>query len=833
MRPVLLAVLLMLPAAAAVDPIPAGTPFGTVYVRVVDCGNGNPVVGASVNLDNPTHRASGLTNATGIATLGVFDWFYNYYITASGYSISAGTRRFSLGEVFQACLNAEVAGFWRITATVQMWQGDVHAGGSGWALIRLRNFEPGVFNITEFQIWVSGYEGPAIVYPTPSGIILGKILDTAVNMTLIPKPDIPVGRLKADLRLKAVFRSDDGRVIGPLTIITDLDYVNILPYRTFRIRVLDNWATNPVAGATILLESTLPGVQASYTVQTDEDGFATIRRMQDMVYRLRVFYPSPYSEEVLMVRQSFPILVDLARTGFITTTLFEAHVRVSDLASRPLDAEVRLGSIARTAANGEVVFKNVPKGSYEVKCFWKGVEVCSERMTVDEPLVLRSPGGKLDVQADVGDLVLRLRKQGDKPLTKSVKLSITPFDETRETADIAVFSRLPRGEYTITVKTHNWVKQAEAEAGTYRFSIPRQHGEHTITVEVFDAVLRTVTEDGKQSPLTKILVDGMSVEGVSGVFTIEDITPGVYVVEALWLDHKVLDGRVELSPASAPVLTARIRDVQVRFVGVDGSSVPRGLAFLRVGGLNQTRDVQNGSVVFEQVPAGSHALTVFFDGSKVFEGRVETASPQNIVVETGMVLIVFRDQQGKPVKDLRVEVEGVGWAVVDDEGTVLLGPKPIGSYRFTATFKGLPAASGTASAGRATTITLPLHTLEVEVFDELDNQLQATIELLRQDVLVNRLEGSSASFSNLPPGAYTVRVSLGSKQVERSVVVQSDTSLKVIMPVALRLDGQTLSLFELTVFITPAALAAAAALTAFVVRKALLKRKGKRLKGRV
>ncbi|MEM3093897.1 MAG: hypothetical protein QXK46_03950, partial [Candidatus Caldarchaeum sp.] len=613
----------------------------------------------------------------------------------------------------------------------------------------------------------------------------------------------------------------------------DLDYVNILPYRTFRIRVLDNWATNPVAGATILLESTLPGVQASYTVQTDEDGFATIRRMQDMVYRLRVFYPSPYSEEVLMVRQSFPILVDLARTGFITTTLFEAHVRVSDLASRPLDAEVRLGSIARTAANGEVVFKNVPKGSYEVKCFWKGVEVCSERMTVDEPLVLRSPGGKLDVQADVGDLVLRLRKHGDKPLTKSVKLSITPFDETRETADVAVFSRLPRGEYTITVKTHNWVKQAEAEAGTYRFSIPRQHGEHTITVEVFDAVLRTVTEDGKQSPLTKILVDGTSVEGVSGVFTIEDITPGVYVVEALWLDHKVLDGRVELSPASAPVLTARIRDVQVRFVGVDGSSVPRGLAFLRVGGLNQTREVQNGSVVFEQVPAGSHALTVFFDGSKVFEGRVETASPQNIVVETGMVLIVFRDQQGKPVKDLRVEVEGVGWAVVDDEGTVLLGPKPIGSYRFTATFKGLPAASGTASAGRATTITLPLHTLEVEVFDELDNQLQATIELLRQDVLVNRLEGSSASFSNLPPGAYTVRVSLGSKQVERSVVVQSDTSLKVIMPVALRLDGQTLSLFELTVFITPAALAAAAALTAFVVRKALLKRKGKRLKGRV
>ncbi|MEM4413474.1 MAG: hypothetical protein QXD59_04275, partial [Candidatus Caldarchaeum sp.] len=68
---------------------------------------------------------------------------------------------------------------------------------------------------------------------------------------------------------------------------------------------------------------------------------------------------------------------------------------------------------------------------------------------------------------------------------------------------------------------------------------------------------------------------------------------------------------------------------------------------------------------------------------------------------------------------------------------------------------------------------------------------------------------------------------------ERSVVVQSDTSLRVVMPVAVRFAGQTLSLFELTIFITPVVLVSATALTVLAIRKVLLKRKGKRLKGRL
>ncbi|MEM4179603.1 MAG: hypothetical protein QXJ55_08025, partial [Candidatus Caldarchaeum sp.] len=62
-----------------------------------------------------------------------------------------------------------------------------------------------------------------------------------------PPQDSPVGRLKAELRIKAVFKGDDGSRIGPLTIFTDLDYVMVRELRTFSITVLNYWGFNHVS----------------------------------------------------------------------------------------------------------------------------------------------------------------------------------------------------------------------------------------------------------------------------------------------------------------------------------------------------------------------------------------------------------------------------------------------------------------------------------------------------------------------------------------------------------------------------------------------------------
>ncbi|MEM4306072.1 MAG: hypothetical protein QXD61_08870 [Candidatus Caldarchaeum sp.] len=126
-------------------------------------------------------------------------------------------------------------------------QGDIHAGGAGWGLVRLKNFEQGVFNITSIELMASEYDRPVGLWASDRGRVLPKLLDTYFNLTVRPPQDSPVGRLKAELRIKAVFKGDDGGRIGPLTLFTDLDYVMVRELRTFSITVLNYWGFNHVS----------------------------------------------------------------------------------------------------------------------------------------------------------------------------------------------------------------------------------------------------------------------------------------------------------------------------------------------------------------------------------------------------------------------------------------------------------------------------------------------------------------------------------------------------------------------------------------------------------
>ncbi|MEM0440420.1 MAG: hypothetical protein QW463_02295, partial [Candidatus Caldarchaeum sp.] len=125
-------------------------------------------------------------------------------------------------------------------------QGDIHAGGAGWGLVRLKNFEQGVFNITSIELMVSGYDRPVGLWASDRGRVLPKLLDTYFNLSVNPPQDSPVGRLKAELRIKAVFKGDDGSRIGSMTFLTDLDYVMVREFRTFSTTDLDHWGFNHV-----------------------------------------------------------------------------------------------------------------------------------------------------------------------------------------------------------------------------------------------------------------------------------------------------------------------------------------------------------------------------------------------------------------------------------------------------------------------------------------------------------------------------------------------------------------------------------------------------------
>ncbi|MEM4346834.1 MAG: hypothetical protein QXH32_10715 [Candidatus Caldarchaeum sp.] len=118
----------------------------------------------------------------------------------------------------------ETGGFWRVVSDLLSWQGDIHAGVAGWGLVRLKNFETGVFNITSIELMVSGYDRPVGFWTSGRGKILPKRVDTYFNLTVKPPQDSPVRRLKTVLRIKAVFKGDDGSTPFP-TLLT----LNLLP----------------------------------------------------------------------------------------------------------------------------------------------------------------------------------------------------------------------------------------------------------------------------------------------------------------------------------------------------------------------------------------------------------------------------------------------------------------------------------------------------------------------------------------------------------------------------------------------------------------------------
>jgi len=136
----------------------------TFYVRVYDCSDNSPIVGAVVTIQvSESSSITAATNSTGIATFNLPPGTYEITVFAERYRIRQVTVTVSEGSVVPVCLFKSVEGFWRVVADILEWRGDIHAGGRGWALIRIKNLEDGVFNITRLEVWVGGYDKPILV----------------------------------------------------------------------------------------------------------------------------------------------------------------------------------------------------------------------------------------------------------------------------------------------------------------------------------------------------------------------------------------------------------------------------------------------------------------------------------------------------------------------------------------------------------------------------------------------------------------------------------------------------------------------------------------------
>lgn len=828
----LLMLALIVPVSST-DPIPPGTEFGRAYVRVTDCLSGSSVVGASVNLDNPTHRTSSVTNSTGYAEVSIFAWFYNYYVTASGYRIEAGLRKFSLGEVFQVCLIPEGAGFWRVVASVLSWQGDIHAGGSGWAVIRLKNLESGVFNITELQIWVAGYDGPAITYSIPSGIVLGRFVDRDINMTVRPRADVPVGRLKAELKFRAVFTGEDGRTIGPLTVSTDLDYVVISPYRTIKVLITDYWGLNPLPEAIVEMQSTLLGATSTFLYKSDKEGYIEIKRMNDGAYFTRILYLSPYDAKVHLVNQFYPILADLARNPVIRSHVFEVHAKLKDLANRPLEAEIHLNNVKTVSKDGLGKFINVPPGTYRFKASWMGVDVFESDVKVDEPLVKGSPGGYIEAVAAVGDLRLRILSAEKKDVEIMTRVKITPLNLVMENTSSPVFTKLPRGSYRIEIHAYNIFKKEYVPVGETILKIPENHGENIVTVRISDIEIIFTDQTGRRITDATVSVEHVKFSILDGKISLKSVPEGPYRLKVEWKGFTVLDTVVLIQHRVKTEFKVEIYPMQIRVVGIDGKEIQQAKAVLKYGPNIVEKAIVAGYALFEEVPSGLHLLTIYLDGVEVFSGEVRTAMSTEVMARAGYIELVVKDQRGTPLANVLVEVERAGSNITNVDGVAKIGQKPLGEYRYSARFRNLKVLEGFAKAGERTEITLPLYSLKVVLVNEFDTPVQGIIEVHRDDISFGRYSGSDATFTLLPPGPYLLRASVGTKHIEQQITLTSDGQVFTItMPVAIAFGNIVMSTRELVIIILPVMLAVTGLAISLLLQKSISYTK-RRVKGRV
>jgi hypothetical protein len=801
----------------------------TFYIQVLDCESRQPILGASVTIETGSYSFSTVTNSTGHAELrGDAPRAYRYYVSASGYRLRSEEVVFSPGMVYTTCLFRTTEGFWRVVADIVEWRGDIHAGGKGWAMLRLKNLEDGVFNVSRLEIWVAGYGRPIAAMDIPHGTVLQRV-ERMFNVTVTPPQDSPTGRVKAELRFRTLFTYPDGRQIGPLTVHVDLDYVMIQPYRTMAVHLQDYWGFHSVPNATLVLENQL--TKAQHTFRVNSTGYTVFERLSEGSYLVTAYYTSPYDGDSHIIHRQFHILADLAANPVIRCRVAEAHVAVRDLAGRPLDAEVRLGRVVATASvsaeGGEAlaIFTNVPWGEYPVKVFWKGVEVYSGRMGVEEPFARPDPGGRLDAVAEVGDIIIVLRDFHGRKLMTNATVMLLPDGLSTSTRDEALFARLPRGSYSVEVRFHNTLLGEDVTVGRFTYSIPAGHGRHEERLSIFDLRVKVLTRDGEPAPVDALLVYSSSHDAVRKVFpvvkgeaVINNATAGLYMVWAEYMSVNVLN---EPLPAEGPEVSVEVgvRRFSVNMLTLDGEPLMGGSVTLEVGGRKVSANVADGAASFGMLPEGVYGAIVILGDEIVYNGSLYVnGSSYTVTVQAGRPVVYVLDQNGVPIEQVGVE-SPAGSAVTGRDGKALLPQAPVKQVPYRLTYKGVPVAEGYLTPGKTQTVKLKLVTLTVRVVGELGQPLDSEVDIVRGDRPLARLTGSQLLFEKMPSGSYMLYVQYATKQVQRQLNVEEDSEVTVTVPVALSVGGAHLSFSDIQLVASPLAVIAAAAAAAFTVSR--------------
>lgn len=531
-----------------------------------------------------------------------------------------------------------------------------------------------------------------------------------------------------------------GRPFGlpEVRVVGDLE---VAPFRTFRLRLLDNEGRMPLAGAEVRLQAHVYA-QYSLRLSSDGEGYVAFTRLPErFVYSVTVLFKTPYAPDPIPVSVFDATALELARSGSIRTELYTLRLSAVDAKGRPVKegvarltpieivfAAITVPSEARVF-NGTAEFRLVPTGNYTASLEVMGFEVGRVTRYVGyHPTYGRLPPS-VTLTSALDDISVTVTDGMGRPLAATVSLTdprgrtftaVASRDGRAELLQLPVVAYKVRASVNDSLGTVH-VREAEAVPGrSVTFSFP-----------LYRLSIGLVTQDGRPLRDAALRALGREITLRTGEISFDLFPGGSHAVSVVYKGVVVHESVISLTSDVVVQLRTRVYDVELRFL--DASSRPLNVSW-RVTYLDAVSSGNGTSVRLVGVPDVELRLDVSF---RAMNATFHLLSRS------------LRASEVWPAADLALPVGDISVIVVWEDGSRLDGALilefagsrlamplragvpsrtstlPFGEYGYSVVdARGLEVAKGRIShAGAPISISVPQTSLTVRVSDQLGSPL--------------------------------------------------------------------------------------------------------------
>ncbi len=398
-------------------------------------------------------------------------------------------------------------------------------------------------------------------------------------------------------------------------------FFRLSPFRTFNLTITDHEYALRLDGAQLVLKAHF--YSFSTTAFSDREGAILIRRLPDFYsYDVTVIYRVPLIRQNITVYISSHSAEELARTGYIRTSLYTLRIQPKDMNGRPLInatvdlkliEEPRTGAtafISNSSTGGYATFYLLPTGNYSVEVTWKSVKVHSSQRYVGYHPTLGFSPLTFEAETSVADLVVSATDMSGAPVGAVFDVEgptpETSFRDLSRRDGVLVLEQQPIAQYRVTATNASSVFNFEASA-----SIVATPGEPSqILLPIYNARFRLLSMDGK--PLHNSTVRFHTLEFRSdrdGALSIPGVPGGVYSLRAYYRDVPVYSGEVRVAGNVLEEIYVAVFDVNMSLVDWDGRPIIAEWVIEGAGG----RFAGVGSrLAAELLPNTDHRVLIYF-----------------------------------------------------------------------------------------------------------------------------------------------------------------------------------------------------------------------------